>query len=69
MLATWMLGEPHDAKPLELLNPKYRYYEYEFERYWHFYQVWGRVGYDPEMPAEVWEREFEHRFGRKSDFP
>ena len=32
MLATKMLGEPHDAKPLDILNPRYRYYDYEFER-------------------------------------
>jgi len=63
MLATWMLGEPHEAKPLPLLNPKYRYYDYEFERYWHYYQVWGRVGYNPQTPAEVWGREFDRRFG------
>jgi len=63
MLATWMLGEPHDAKPLMLLDPKYRYYDYEFERYWHYYQVWGRVSYNPDTPAEVWDREFDRRFG------
>jgi len=63
MLATWMLGEPHDAKPLELLNPKYRYYDYEFERYWHYYQVWGRVSYNPQASEEIWGREFDHRFG------
>ncbi len=63
MLATWMLGEPHDAKPLTLLDPKYRYYDYEFERYWHYYQVWGRVSYNPDTPAEVWDREFDRRFG------
>jgi len=64
MLATWMLAEPHDRPPMEVLNPAYRYYDYEFERYWHYYQVWGRVSYNPRTPAEVWEREFERRFGR-----
>ena len=39
MLATKMLGEPHDKAPLPILDGKYRYYDYEFERYWHFYQV------------------------------
>jgi hypothetical protein len=63
MLATWMLGEPHDEKPLDVLNPRYRYYDYEFERYWHFYRVWGRLTYNPETPAEVWEHEFVSRFG------
>jgi len=63
MLATWMLGEPHDEKPLDILNSKYRYYDYAFERYWHFYRVWGRLMYNPDTPAEVWEHEFTARFG------
>jgi len=63
MLATKMLGEPHDEKPLEILNPNYRYYDYEFERYWHFYRVWGRLTYNPQAGPEVWTREFERRFG------
>jgi hypothetical protein len=63
MLATKMLGEPQDEKPLEILNPKYRYYDYEFERYWHFYRVWGRLTYNPQTNPEVWTREFDKRFG------
>ncbi len=63
MLATKMLGEPHDAKPFELLTPAYRHYAYEFERYWHYYQVWGRVSYNPNVSSELWEREFVQRFG------
>jgi hypothetical protein len=66
MLATWMLGEPHDARPLQLLDPKYRYYDYEFERYWHYYQVWGRMSYNPRTPEEVWGREFDRRFGSQA---
>lgn len=66
MLATKMLGEEHDAEPFDLLTPPYRYYDYECERYWHFYQLWGRVGYHPDTPAEVWEREFSRRFGTKA---
>lgn len=63
MLATKMLGEPHDRAPLPIHTPEYRFYDYEFERYWHFYQVWGRVSYNPKTPAEVWEKEFTGRFG------
>jgi hypothetical protein len=63
MLATWMLGEPHDEKPLDILNSSYRFYDYEFERYWQFYRLWGRLSYNPETPAEVWEHEFTTRFG------
>lgn len=63
MLATKMLGEPHDEKPLDILNAAYRYYDYEFERYWHFYRLWGRLTYNPETPPEVWEHAFTERFG------
>ncbi len=65
-LATKMEAQPHDAKPFDLLNPPYRYYEYEFERYWHFFQVFGRIGYNPETSPEIWDREFEARFGKKA---
>src|SRR5436305_3202092 len=63
-LCTKMEAQPHDRKPFDLLTPGRRYYDYEFERYWHFFQVFGRVGDDPDVPAEVWRREFEARFGR-----
>lgn len=66
MLATWMLGAPHDAEPSGILNPKYQYYRYEFERYWYFYQVWGRVGYNPDAAPDVGRREFEKRFGKET---
>src|ERR1035437_1510582 len=69
MLATKMLGEPHDEKPLEILNPAYRFYDYEFERYWQFYRLWGRLTYDPETPADVWEHEFTTRFGAQAGAP
>src|SRR5262249_32781326 len=40
-----------------------RSYDYEFERYWHFYQLWGRLTYAPDTPSEIWDREFGRRFG------
>jgi hypothetical protein len=63
MLATKMLGEPHDEQPLPILNSRYRYYDYEFERYWDFYRLWGRLTYNPQASPDVWEREFDERFG------
>ena len=62
-LATKMEAQPHDMKPFDLMTAKYRYYDYEFERYWHWFQVFGRVAYNPNTPGEVWQREFERRFG------
>ena len=49
---------------VRVLKPQYRYYDYEFERYWHFFQVFGRLGYNPNTPVEVWDREFERHFGK-----
>ncbi|MDA2926422.1 hypothetical protein MYX78_04180 [Acidobacteria bacterium AH-259-G07] len=66
MLATKMASQPHHMEPFELLAPKYRYYHYEFERYWHFFQLFGRLSYNPETPPEVWQKEFERRFGEEA---
>ena len=62
-LATKMEAQRPDLPPFDLMPAQYRYYDYEFERYWHFFQVWGRLGYNPDTPAEVWQREFRRRFG------
>jgi hypothetical protein len=63
MLATKMLGEPHDAAPIDVLTPSWRVGDHEFERYWHFYQLWGRLTYAPDTGSDVWDREFVRRFG------
>ena len=63
MEATKMLGEPHDTKPRDFLSARYRYYDYEFERYWAFYKMFGRLLYNPQTASEVWEQEFVRRFG------
>jgi hypothetical protein len=63
MGATKMLGQPHDAKPQDYLNSRYRYCDYEFERYWAFYRVFGRLSYNPDTTPDVWEREYVERFG------
>lgn len=68
-LCTKMEAQPHDARPFELLNPSHRYYDYEFERYWHFFQLFGRLGYDTETPPDVWQREFARRFGKEAATP
>jgi hypothetical protein len=65
-LCTKMEAQPHDAQPFDLLTPAHRYYDYEFERYWHFFQVFGRLGYNPSTSPAVWEREFERRFGKEA---
>lgn len=59
-----MNGSLHNKKVFELLDRKYQYYQYEFERYWHFYQVFGRIGYNPETSSDTWAMEFRDRFGK-----
>jgi len=62
-LATKMEAQRPDMPAFDLMPAKYRYYDYEFERYWQFYKLWGRLGYNPATPAEVWDRDFRRRFG------
>ena len=62
-LATKMQGHTHDMKPPDLLQPAYRYYDYEFQRYWYFFQVFGRLSYDPGTQTEELEHGFVAHFG------
>jgi hypothetical protein len=59
-----MNGSKHDAEVTDLLNPDNSYYQYEFQRYWYYYQVMGRVSYNPEIASDIWEMEFSERFGK-----
>jgi len=65
-LATKMESQAHDMKPFDLLKPEYQYYTYEFERYWNFFQMFGLIGYDPHTPSDIWDKEFEKRFGNQT---
>ncbi|HEY4154588.1 MAG TPA: hypothetical protein VGM24_04155, partial [Puia sp.] len=65
-LATKMEAQPEGIPPFDLLQPQHRYYTYEFERYWHFFQVFGRLGYDPQASAAIWDKELALRFGKKT---
>jgi hypothetical protein len=62
-LATKMEAQRPDMPTFDLIPAKYRYYDYEFERYWPFFTLWGRLGYNPDTPSDVWQREFSRRFG------
>jgi len=39
------------------------FWKWDFERYWLFYLLWGRLSYDPKTPAGVWTAELKRRFG------
>jgi hypothetical protein len=66
MEATKMLGDSPDAPARDFINSKYKYFDYEFERYWAFYRMWGRLSYNPQASSDLWEREYAQRFGDKA---
>ncbi len=39
------------------------FWKWEFERYWLFYLLWGRLSYDPATPETAWLEELQRRFG------
>ncbi|MBI5280529.1 MAG: hypothetical protein HY858_02520 [Candidatus Solibacter usitatus] len=39
------------------------FWKYEWQRYWLFYLLWGRLSYDPAEPESLWMDEFTRRFG------
>ncbi len=47
----------------------HRTWKYAFEKQWLFYQLWGRLLYDPTTPNAVFEAEFKNRYALKSGQP
>lgn len=41
-------------------------WNHEFERYWMFYLLWGRLTYDPKTADRAWMSELQRRFGPAS---
>jgi hypothetical protein len=39
------------------------FWRWEFERYWMYYLLWGRLSYDPKAPEKIWTSELKKRFG------
>jgi len=42
-------------------------WQYAFERQWLFYELWGRLLYNPETPDTVFTEEFVRRYGTKGE--
>ena len=45
----------------------FRHPALERERFWLFFLLFGRLGYDPESSPELWQRELRYRFGGVAD--
>jgi hypothetical protein len=54
------------AKDFSHLSNPHRTWTYAFEKQWLFYQLWGRLLYDPSTPDSVFEATFENRYGKGS---
>jgi hypothetical protein len=39
------------------------FWKWEWQRYWLFYLLWGRLSFNPEEPERLWLDEFQRRFG------
>lgn len=53
----------YDRRDWPLLRYGQTYYTWEYERYWYFYLLFGRLCYNPYTSGKVWLREFNRRFG------
>ena len=42
-------------------------WKWAFERQWLYYKLWGRLLYNPKTPDEVFQAEFNRRYGEKGD--
>ncbi len=42
-------------------------WDYAFERQWLWYQLWGRLLFDPETPDSVFQAGFNRRYGEQAD--
>jgi hypothetical protein len=38
-------------------------WSFKFEKHWFRYMLWGRLGYDPSEPDDLWVSHFKRRFG------
>jgi len=56
---TWGIFTPRESDRV--------FWKWEFERYWMFYLLWGRLSYDPNTPDRVWRSELVRRFGAAAD--
>ncbi|SFD09839.1 hypothetical protein SAMN05216167_103304 [Spirosoma endophyticum] len=54
------------AKDYSHVDNAHRTWTYAFEKQWLFYELWGRLLYDPTTPDAVFEASFAHRYGLKS---
>lgn len=53
------------AKDFSHISNGHQTWDYTFEKQWLFYQLWGRLLYDPSTPNTVFESAFDARYGSR----
>lgn len=48
------------------INVDYDFCDYLTERDWFWYELWGRLGYDPNISEDIWINMFKKRFGNSA---
>ena len=56
-------GYGNEPGSWRVLAPEYEYYTWEWERYWLYHLLFGRLTYNRASSADVWMRELRKRFG------
>lgn len=59
-------GFGNDPGKWEVFTPAQHrrvFWKWEFERYWLFYRLWGRLSYNPQVTQRVWLDDMAARFG------
>jgi hypothetical protein len=60
-------GYGNEPGAWRILKEEHEYYRWEFERYWMFYGLFGRITYNPEADSEIWMRQMRRRFGNNAE--
>jgi hypothetical protein len=50
-------------------DPAYRFYQWDQQRYWYLYALFGRLGYSGAADPDAWRREWALRFGERAAVP
>lgn len=57
-------GYGNEPGAWRVLKREHEYYRWEWERYWLYHLLFGRLTYNSDTPEDVWMRELRSRFGR-----
>lgn len=54
------------SESYDLIKKQHQYYDWEWQRFWPFFQIFGRAGYNPGLSDEYWSKDFKNHYGDKA---